>query len=283
MKKFMPVMRLLSILFFCAATFALSFGALLLKEGKLFPKKGSETKDPSVAQKPDEGDDGAASGDAAGDDPARNGGDHPREGGDHPRQGGESAKASIDGASGAGGERRGEGRAPKGKEAERATRQKAVNAGRALFDVAQPISISDASDLMLELARTKQEYESRKASLDLREKELNQFSAELEQKRTAILKLAGDAQTSSVGAGPTGKSEVLDKKTLTQIGNIFAKMQPQAAAHALVGYPSDRAAQILLNMKDQAVAEILSFVSAADLVKLTDAIGKVKSSPTDEE
>lgn len=248
MKQFMPVMRLMSLLFFCAATFALSFGALLLKEGKLFPKKSGDSKEPAVAQS------------------SAGGGSSPAGGAETP------VRASMDG-----------GVSPGGKPVDPAARDKALTTGRALFDVSQPISIGEASDLMVELTRTKQAFEERRAALDLREKELNQFSAELEQKRSAILKLAGEAASSSAGQGATAKAEVLDKKTLTQIGNIFSRMQPQAAAHALSSYPADRAAQILVNMKDQAVAEILSFVSSADLVKLTDAIGRAKSSPGDEE
>jgi flagellar motility protein MotE (MotC chaperone) len=253
MKQFMPVMRLMSLLFFCVATFVLSLGALLMKEGRLFPKKNGEAREAAAAPKGETGANGVG---AAGASPST---------GD-----GETVHASIDGGS------------PAGKAVDPAARDKALATGRALFDVAQPISISEASDLMVELTRTKQAFEERRAALDLREKELNQFSSELEQKRSAILKLAGDAQSSTAGANPGGKPEVLDKKTLTQIGNIFSRMQPQAAAHALSSYPADRAAQILINMKDQSVAEILSFVSAADLVKLTDAIGRVKGSSEEE-
>lgn len=252
MKQFMPVMRLMSLLFFCVATFVLSLGALLMKEGRLFPKKSGEAKEAAAAPKGDAGPNGgaAAASPATGDGP--------------------TAKASLDGGSTA------------GKTVDPAAREKALSTGRALFDVAQPISIGEASDLMVELTRTKQAFDERRAALDLREKELNQFSSELEQKRSAILKLAGDAQSSTASANAGGKPEVLDKKTLTQIGNIFSRMQPQAAAHALSSYPADRAAQILINMKDQSVAEILSFVSAADLVKLTDAIGRVKGSSDEE-
>ena len=253
MKQFMPVMRLMSLLFFCVATFVLSFGALLMKEGRLFPKKGTDAKESAAAHKGEAG--GPASGSTQ-------------------RGDGTAVKASLDGAGG-------DSRPTTGKPVDPAAREQALATGRALFDVAQPISISEASDLMVELTRTRQAFEDRRAALDLREKELNQFSAELEQKRSAILKLAGDAQASGAGSA-AAKPEVLDKKTLTQIGNIFSRMQPQAAAHALASYPSDRAAQILMNMKDQSVAEILSFVSAADLVKLTDAIGKVKGGSDEE-
>jgi flagellar motility protein MotE (MotC chaperone) len=264
MKKLMPILRLA---FFCIAIFAISFGALLLKEGKLFAKNAGDPKNPSTAQKPDGGDDAGANGDRT-----QNGGEE------------STTKASIDGGSGADRERPGDGRAPKGKAVDAATRQKALTTGRALFDVAQPISIAEASDLMLELARTRREYEERSAALDLREKMLDQFSAELEQKRSAILKIAGDAQSSGAGVVSTGTAEVLDKKTLAQIGKIFEKMQPpSAAAHALGTYAPDRAAQILMNMKDQAVADILSQMPAADLVKITDAIGKLKTAPADEE
>jgi len=262
MKKFMPILRLF---FFCIAIFAVSFGALLLKEGKLFQRKPGDPKEPSVAQKSGDGGDAAANGDHA-------------PGGDEP-----AAKASLDGASGGGFERAGDGKAPKAK-LDPAARQKALNAGRALFDVPQTISIAEASDLMLELARTRQEYEERKSALDLRERQLDQMSAELEQKRNAILKIAGDAQSSGLGVAPAGKAESLDKKTLGQIGKIFEKMQPPSvAAHALAGYSPERAAQILMNMKDQAVADILSQMSLGELVKITEAIGKLKASPDDED
>jgi flagellar motility protein MotE (MotC chaperone) len=259
MKKFMPILRLV---FFCIAIFAISFGALLLKSGQLFGRKGGDAKDSAVAQKSGEG-------------------------GEEPAGGEKTMKASVDGApngtANGAGERVGAGKTPKEKTIDPAVREKALGTGRALFSVAQPISISEASDLMLELARTKQEYEERKAALDLRDLELKQFSAELEQKRNAILKLAGDAQASGAGVNLTGKAEVLDKKTLVKIGKLFENMQPQAAAHALGAYPADRAAQILMNMKDVKVADVLSQMSVSDLVKITDAIGKLKESAADEE
>jgi flagellar motility protein MotE (MotC chaperone) len=254
MKKFMPILRLV---FFCIAIFAISFGALLLKSGQFF-KKGGDAKDPAVAQKP--GDGGA--------------------------DGEKPMKASVDGAPGgatAGAGEHGGEKAPKEKPIDPAVREKALSTGRALFSVAQPISISEASDLMLELARTRQEYEEKKAALDQRDLELKQFSAELEQKRNAILKIAGDAQASGVGVNLTGKAEVLDKKTLVKIGKLFENMQPQAAAHALGAYPADRAAQILMNMKDVKVADVLSQMSVTDLVKITDAIGKLKEAAANDE
>jgi flagellar motility protein MotE (MotC chaperone) len=253
MKKVMPVLRLV---FFCIAIFAVSFGALLLKSGQFFDRKG-DSKESAAAAKPGE------------------------EG--HPSPGDEATtKASFDGASGQAGEH-GDAKGAKERTVDPVARQKALAAGRALFDVPQTISIAEASDLMLELERTRREFDERKAALDQRERELDLFSAELEQKRTAILKIAGDAQASGAGVSTTGKSEVLDKKTLAAIAKLFEKMQPQAAAHALGGYPADRAAQILMNMKDQPVADILSQMSVVDLTKITDAIGKLKAAPADEE
>jgi flagellar motility protein MotE (MotC chaperone) len=238
MKKIMSMMRVLSLLFFCAAIFALSYGAVWLKNH--FAKKdGAATEAAATEGKGEVKDDekvvkAAVDVDGTADAPA--------------------AKVTVDPAA----------------------REKALNSGRALFAVPGPYSIPQITALMDELEHARGDYKERATSLDLRERQLDAFSHELEQKRIEILNLAKTV-TPAPSAASGGKSEVLDTKTVTALAKIFANMQPQAAANALNGYTADRSAQILMAMKDDKIGEILSQMGSDGLKRITDAIARVNS------
>jgi len=160
------------------------------------------------------------------------------------------------------------------------TREKALTTGRALFTVPGPYSIPQISALMDDLEHARTDYKQRATSLDLRERQLDAFSHELEQKRIEVLNLAKTFAPPPQAAGV--KSEVLDAKTVASLAKIFANMQPQAAANALNGYTADRSAQILMAMKDEKIGEILSQMGSDGLKRITDAIARVNSTKEDD-
>lgn len=244
MRKLTSMMRVFALVFFCAAIFAVSYGALVLKKHNPF-------------QRGDAKEEGAASGAEKG------------EGAAEGKDGATTVQASL------GGELASP-ETPTGKTAaDPETREKALTTGRALFTVPGPYSIPQISALMDDLEHARADYKQRATSLDLRERQLDAFSHELEQKRIEVLNLAKTFAPPPQAAGV--KSEVLDAKTVASLAKIFANMQPQAAATALNGYAADRSAQILMAMKDEKIGEILSQMGSDGLKRITDAIARVNS------
>jgi flagellar motility protein MotE (MotC chaperone) len=232
MKKMMPILRLL---FFCIAIFAVSFGALLLKDGRLPSQKEETPPTPAAGVTP--GADASAT-----------------------MAGGEEAQGN-----------------------DTIARQRAVAAGRALFDVPSPISIQEASDLMEELGKTRKELAEQKSALDLRQRQLDSFSEELEKKRLAILEIAKKAQTGPAADGSGSSVARLDKETATRIATLFASMLPQKAAVALEAVPAERAAQILMTMKKDEMGQILSLMSSESLKRITDAVATLPPSSEEDD
>ena len=248
MRKLTSMMRVLALVFFCAAIFAVSYGALVLKKHNPFQRGDAKEEGASGAEKgagPAEGKDGAT-----------------------------TVRASLEGEPASP-------ESPTGKaEADPESREKALTSGRALFTVPGPYSIPQISALMDELEHARSDYKQRATSLDLRERQLDAFSHELEQKRIEVLNLAKTITPPPQAAGV--KSEVLDAKTVASLAKIFANMQPQAAANALNGYTADRSAQILMAMKDEKIGEILSQMGSDGLKRITDAIARVNSANNEE-
>lgn len=250
MKKIVPMVRVLALVFFCAAIFAVSYGAIYLKSHKLFGDKKGDAAEAAAHDEKDGKVDGKE--------------------GDH------TVKASVDGSADAP-------MTPAAKAPlDAATREKALSTGHALFSVPGPYSIPQIRSLMDDLEHARADYKERATSLDMRERQLDAFSHELEQKRIEILNLAKTvAPATTTGNGV--KSEVLDSKTVTALAKIFANMQPQAAANALNGYTADRSAQILMAMKDEKIGEILSQMGSDGLKRVTDAIARLNAAKADED
>jgi len=254
MKRFMPVLRVFALVFFCVAIFAVSYGALVLKKHNPFQK--GDGKQASTGS-------GAASGE--GNAEAKGDG----------KEGDTTVKASVDSAAGPSDSTTG--KAPP----DPAAKEKALSAGHALFNVPGPYSIPQISSLMDDLEHARKDYRERATSLDLRERQLDAFSHELEQKRIEILNLAKTVAPAPTTANGV-RSEVLDAKTVTALAKIFANMQPQAAANALNGYTADRSAQILMAMKDEKIGEILSQMGSDGLKRITDAIARINAAKEEE-
>lgn len=223
---------------FCFALFGISALAMLLKQGRLLEEKNSA-----------EGESAAAT-----------------------PEGGEPVKAGLDGGALSGG---GSTRPAAGTED--AKRVQSLATGRALFDLPEPISISEASDLLNELKRQKADNDARRAALEQREKELASMEREIETRRLEVLKLTEKLQLNAPIAATDGTDEQLDPKTLTNLAGILSSMQADAAARWLEQTPADKAALILLRMEQEKAAEILGQIQGDKLVKLTEMLLRAKA------
>jgi flagellar motility protein MotE (MotC chaperone) len=235
MKKLLPYLRLA---LFCIALFGISGLAMLLKQGRLLQQKAAGSG---------EGGDGAA---------------QPDGGSGEMRAGMPGMPSARSGAPG---------EAPaSGPEAAR--RQQAVAAGRSLFQVPEPISIAEATELLNDLRRQKQEYEARKAALDQRERELEIMEREIETRRSEVLARAEKLRAEApIGTGEEGADQ-LDPETVAKVAKLLEGMQPDVGARALKSYTPERAAQILLAMKEQKAAALLGQVPDDVLQRITDAL-----------
>ena len=244
MKKLIPYLRLA---LFCVAIFGASGAVVLLKQYGLLAGKAKDS-------------DGAA-------------GEH-GEGGQ-----GESPEALAAMPSGLDGGH--ESKEPAGASGakEEVKRQGAIAAGRALFQVPEPLSIADATDLLNDLRKQKQAYEQRKAAQDQRERELTTMERELETRRTEILGLLErvNAAVPNRGTGEGDASGAGDPEVLATLGKILELTQPDAAAKALSGYSPEQAARVLLAMDTAKSAKVVGQLEGEKLSKIMDALWRMKS------
>lgn len=191
-------------------------------------------------------------------------------GGEAPAGGGGTVKAGFDGA----------GARPAGG-TEEARRAQSLATGRALFDLPEPISIADASDLMNELRRTKEDYEVRRAALDQREKDLAVMEREIEARRSEVLGMAERLQLNAPLAAVTDDGEPFDPKTLQALARILDSMQADEAARWLDQTPPEKAALVLLQMEDAKAAATMPLISPEKLPKLTEMLLRAKAPDED--
>ncbi|MBM4015290.1 MAG: hypothetical protein FJ293_10060 [Planctomycetes bacterium] len=190
------------------------------------------------------------------------------------QKGAEAASASLVGKAGDGATARPAG----GTEA--AKRDASLQSGRALFDLPESISIAEASELMNELRRAKQEQDGRKVALDQREKELQTMEREIESRRSEVLTLAEKLQLNAPLDVNATSGDLIAPETLDSMAKIVAGMEAEKAASMLGNMPADKAATILLRMEDKSAAEVLSFVAPDKLLRLTEML--LKARPGDE-
>lgn len=246
MKKLVPWIRLAV---FCLAIFAVTVLGMLLKDDRLF-MKGGGAGDPAGA--------GA---------------------------GGPEQHASLAGAAGGSGgtggsdPNAGSAQAVKPAEGTEAhEREKALASGRALFDLPEPFSIVEASELMSDLKRQKQDQDARTASLDQRERELERMEQEIESRRLQVLALAGQVESASapIAAAAAEALDDFDPEAVKRVAGILETMTPDVAAKALANYPPDRAARLLLDMKPDKAGPVLAFFEDEKLTRITDELLRVK-------
>ena len=163
-----------------------------------------------------------------------------------------------------------------------AQRQKAVKTGRALFDLPEPISIAEATELMNDLKRQKEENTRRKSALDQRGRELEVMESDLEARRLELIALAEKIDASMPDAGANDPSAQSDPTVVAKIAKALEAMEPQQAAKVLESYTPERAAEILLRMADKKMALVLGQVEGTRLDKFAEALLKAKAVPTDE-
>ncbi len=251
MRKLLPYLRLA---LFCVALFGVSGAVVLLKQGRLLAAK----HDPAHGEAGGEGHEASA-------EPGGKDGE---------------TKAGMAGLDLEG--RTGEG-APGARSAaptkeEQAQRNQAVAAGRALFQVPEPLSIAEVTDLLNDLREQKKELDARKTVLDQRQRELDTMEKELEARRSELIALAERVNAAMPSAdGAPGAAETIDPETITRLGTILSGMQPDAAARALATYTPERAAKLLLAMKEQKAALVLGQLKDDVLTKITDALLRAKS------
>jgi flagellar motility protein MotE (MotC chaperone) len=251
--KLLPYLRLA---LFCIALFGVSGAVVLLKQGRLMAQKHREDDPKSAAS--GERDAGGANG-------ARE------------VQAGLGGLDAI-GPSGASGS--GVRDEPSGPE--EARRQQAVTTGRALFDLPEPISIAEATELMNDLKRQKEENARRKAALDQHERELEIMESELESRRIELIALAEKIDaTLPDAAGARDAAAQVDPVITAKVAKALEAMIPTDAAKVLDTYPPERAADILLKMSEKKMALVLAQVKEDRLAKVTDALLKIKSESTE--
>lgn len=164
-----------------------------------------------------------------------------------------------------------------------AQRNVALASGRALFDLPQPISIAEASDLMNELRRQRVDHESRKAALDQREKELAAMEREIEARRTEVLALAEKLQLNAPSAAAGGTGEEYDPAAIERLAALVSSMESQAAANWLIGTPPEKAALILMRMELAKAGEVMSLITDDKLARLTECLLRAKAADTEGE
>jgi flagellar motility protein MotE (MotC chaperone) len=259
MMKLLPWVRLA---LFCFALFGVSAAIVLLKQGRLLQKQHA-TEPPSG-----EGAAGDGTGEAG--------------------EGGESLAALPGGVEPAAGRSDGSGRADLSAEPGDAPpmaaekRERTLTAGRSLFEVPEPISIAEATELMNDLRRQKQEFDARRASLDQRQRELDVMEKELETRRTELLELAERVNAATPAPTDADDAAEVDPITVAKLAKILDGMQPDAAARALATYAPERAARVLLSMKEQKAALVLGQLKEDVLSKITDALLKARSAAAGE-
>lgn len=259
MRKLLPYLRLA---LFSIALFGASGVIVLLKQERLMKKKHDEKLAANgggeAAGGATHGETGAAGG-HGGEVKAGMVGDHGAE--------------EVSGASSAGIETH-----PSGPAEEK--RQLAVAAGRALFEVPEPISIKEATELLNDLRRQKEENARYKSALDLHAQQLETMEKDLETRRNALAAMADQIQASIPADAAKSAADQFDPATLTKIAKMLEAMQPVQAAQTLLSYRPDSAAQILLKMKEQKSGPILAAIEGDKLTKITDAL--IKAKPAEE-
>src|SRR6185436_2738997 len=159
---------------------------------------------------------------------------------------------------------------------EEAKRQQAVAAGRALFEVPEPISIKEATELLNDLRRQKEENARYKAALDLHAQQLETMEKDLETRRNALAALADEINASVPVDAAKSATDQFEPATIAKIAKILETMQPNKAAQTLLSYTPERAAQVLLVMKEKSSGPILNEIPAETLTKITNALIKAK-------
>ena len=160
---------------------------------------------------------------------------------------------------------------------EEAKRAGALAAGRALFDLPQPISIAEASDLMNDLRRQRADQETRKAALDQREKELQAMEREIEARRTEVLGLAEKLQLNAPSAETGGTGEEYDPAAISRLAALVSSMEAQAAANWLTGTAPEKAALILMRMDLIKAGVVMSLITDDKLARLTECLLRAKA------
>ncbi|MSR46812.1 MAG: hypothetical protein EXS13_07095 [Planctomycetes bacterium] len=153
-------------------------------------------------------------------------------------------------------------------------REASVAAGRTLFDLPESISIPEASELMLELKREKQDNDARKAVLDQREKELQAMGREIETRRSEVLGMAKKLKLDAPLAAVVPTAADYDPETLKEVAKIVSGMESNAAGKMISAMPAEKAALLLLQMTAEEAASILSQVDAEKVFKLTEMLMK---------
>jgi len=169
------------------------------------------------------------------------------------------------------------------KGTEEAKRAGALASGRALFDLPQPISIAEASDLMNELRKQRLDNDSRKAALDQREKELQAMEREIEARRTEVLGLAEKLQLNTPIATATGATEDYDPAAIARLAALVASMEAQAAANFLTSSPPEKAALILMRMDLVKAGEVMSLITDDKLARVTECLLRAKAAESEGE
>lgn len=256
MRKLLPYLRLAM---FSLALFGASGVVVLLKQERLWKQKHEEKN--------------AAGGEAGGTAEAATA--EPNGGAGHDVEAkagmtnGLDAADPSDASSSAGIETK-----PSGPEEEK--RQLAVESGRALFEVPEPISIKEATELLNDLRRQKEENAKYKAALDLHAQQLETMEKDLETRRNALAAMADEIHASVPADAGKGAEDQFDPTTVARIAKILESMQPNKAAQTLLSYKPESAAQVLLKMKENKSGPILAEIDAERLTKITDALLKAK-------
>jgi flagellar motility protein MotE (MotC chaperone) len=255
MKKLLPFLRLG---LFCFSLFAVAALAVMLKQKRLW---APDAKTKSA--------------------------DHGEAG--HGEEPGDVAKASMPGAEGLGGEgapgksggtNGANGAGAKGSASdETARRELAVATGRTLFDVPQPISIADASNLMNDLKQQRKELDAKRSALDQREKELDVIEKEVEARRADVIAKLGKLEAAAPAATSAGASDAFDADRIRLIGTMLtatAKTNPDAATKLIKALPAERAAVVLLTLDSKDAAAVFPLLKDEELQKITTAMQNVK-------
>lgn len=159
---------------------------------------------------------------------------------------------------------------PTAEEAQRA-RQK----GRALFDLPQPFSVSEISNIMNELKQEREQSKKRAGAMDLRETELRSLEQDLIQRRAELLELAREVggQAARIDEpSATPKASPPSPEAFKKLAQVYASMEEQVASRALLSDSDSDAAAILLQMPQKDAAKILSFFPEDRLHDVTEAM-----------
>ncbi len=161
---------------------------------------------------------------------------------------------------------------------EAALKGAALQKGRALFDLPEPISIADASELMNELSRQQVANEQMRIALEQQSRELASMEREIETRRTEVLALTDQLKLRIPLAAVTTPGEGTDPATVGEIAAIAAGMTADAAAKFLATMPLDKAALLLLRMEKEKAAEVLGQFESEKLTALTQELLRAKLS-----